>query len=49
MYDKSEKNSSNPKEPEFSGYHAIEINQAPCSVGMSSIYFMTNGGKDEQV
>ena len=49
MYDKSEKNSSNPEEPEFSGYHAIEVNQAPCSVGMSSIYFMTNGGKDEQV
>ena len=49
MYDEPEDNSSNPEEVGFQGYRAIEANQAPCSVGMSSIYFMTMGGNDEQV
>ena len=49
MYDDLGDNPSNPEEIGFKGYHAIEENQAPCSVGMSSIYFMTMGGNDEQV
>ena len=49
MYDNLEDDPLNPEEIGFQGYHAIEANQAPCSVGMSSIYFMSIGGTDEQV
>lgn len=39
--------SNDPNDLEFQGSEAIEYNQGPCSVGMSSIYFMKLGGDDE--
>lgn len=39
--------SIDPNNLEFDGSEAIEYNQGPCSVGMSSIYFMKLGGDNE--
>lgn len=43
------KGSNNLNDAEFEGSDAIEYNQGPCSVGMSSIYFMKLGGNDESI